>query len=79
MNNQTNGVIAWIALIIAIIALILGWAAFARTTLIEEGVRKEVSEKGLEIQSEFDKIKASLNVFKPTTGTPTTTTATTTN
>ena len=51
--EQSNGV-AWTALIVAIIALILGWTAFNRSGVdLEDMIQQEVQEAAQEIEEEY--------------------------
>lgn len=56
MNRNTNGPIAWLSLIIAIIALIVGWTAFNRAgTDLEDIVEQQVDEAVQEIEAEYQR------------------------
>lgn len=53
MTHTPSGV-AWTALIVAILALILGWAAFNRAGVdLEEIVKQEVQEAVQEVEEEY--------------------------
>ena len=57
MENNSNGV-AWTALIIGIIALVLAWSAFNRAGQdIEEIVEQEIEQMSEELRDEFQKME----------------------
>lgn len=61
MNDQKGGALAWIAFIIAVVALILAWIAFNRSgTDISEIVDREVREAVAELEVNFEQAEDQL-------------------
>lgn len=55
MTSDQNGVVTWIALITAILALILAWSAFNRAGKdLEEMVADQVEEAVAEVRDEYE-------------------------
>ena len=60
MNQNNNGV-AWTAMLVAILALIMGWAAFNRAGAdIEDIVQQEVEEATQEMRQNYQELEAEL-------------------
>lgn len=61
MNNSSTSWVAWLGLIIAIIALIIGWVAYNRTGEdLTERVQEEVAESLAEIQVSLDNLETEI-------------------
>lgn len=59
MGNATSNAVAWLALIIALVALALGWMAFNRTGVnVEEMVQQQVREATVELQNDYQQLEA---------------------
>jgi hypothetical protein len=58
MESQ-NTVVSWIALIIAVLAVVLAWVAFNRTgTDFEAVVRDQIDQRAAEMQANYDQLEA---------------------
>lgn len=59
MGNTTSNAVAWLALIIAVVALVLGWMAFNRTGVnVEELVQQQVRDATAELETEYQQLEA---------------------
>lgn len=53
-KKQSGSAIAWLALIVSIISLILAWTAFNRSgTDLEQIIEEEVGQARMEIEAEY--------------------------
>lgn len=58
MERQSS-IIGWLALIIAVVALILGWVAFNRSGAdIEAIIQEEAEQRAEELRAEFNALEA---------------------
>lgn len=58
MERQTS-IVGWIALILAVIALILAWVAFNRSGAdIEAIIQEEAEQRAEELRAEFEALEA---------------------
>lgn len=63
METQ-NSFIAWIALTVSIVALILGWVAFNRSgTDVEVVIQERVDEATVELRLEYEQLEAEFRSF----------------
>ena len=60
MGTQ-NTIVSWIALIIALIAVVLAWVAFNRTGVdIEAIIREEAEQRAAELRIDFEELERDL-------------------
>lgn len=58
MNTQKGNTVAWFALVIAVIALIIGWMAFNRTgTDLEERIEMAVEEAIVNVSDDLERVE----------------------
>lgn len=57
-TKQKGSGVAWVALVVALIALVLAWVAFNRTGAdVEEIIERESDQIMTELQAEFDALE----------------------
>lgn len=60
-NTQRGSAVAWVALIVSIVALILAWLAFNRAGEdLEALIEQEVNQAVLELQTEVDELETNI-------------------
>lgn len=57
MHENRNG-IAWLALVVAVLALVLGWSAFNRSGVdVEDVVERQVRESAAEMEQKYQDLE----------------------